>query len=43
VWDLLAALSHTTAFSIGCYCAEEQRCHRSIMREILEARGARVL
>ncbi len=40
VWDLLAALSHTTDFSIGCYCADEQRCHRSIMREILVARGA---
>lgn len=42
VWDLLAALSHTTALSIGCYCAGEERCHRSIMREILVARGARV-
>ena len=27
--DLLAALSHQTNFSIGCYCAEEERCHRS--------------
>ncbi len=38
--DLLAALSHQTNFSIGCYCEEESRCHRSILRELLEARGA---
>lgn len=43
VWDLLAALSHTTDFSIGCYCEDETRCHRSIMREILVARGADVI
>jgi uncharacterized protein YeaO (DUF488 family) len=43
VWDLLAALSATTDFSIGCYCADEARCHRSIMRELLVGRGARVL
>lgn len=40
VWDLLAALSKTTDLSIGCYCADETRCHRSVMREILAARGA---
>ncbi|MBZ5559645.1 MAG: DUF488 family protein [Acidobacteriia bacterium] len=40
VWDLLAALSHTTDFSIGCYCEDERRCHRSIMRELLAERGA---
>jgi len=38
--DLLAALSHQTDFSLGCYCAEESRCHRSVLRELLAARGA---
>ena len=38
--DLLAALSHTTDFSVGCYCADESRCHRSVLRELLAARGA---
>jgi uncharacterized protein YeaO (DUF488 family) len=38
--DLLAALSHTTDFSVGCYCADETRCHRSILRQLLEERGA---
>lgn len=38
--DLLAALSHQTNFSIGCYCAAEQRCHRSILRNLLVERGA---
>ncbi|HEY3349108.1 MAG TPA: DUF488 family protein [Thermoanaerobaculia bacterium] len=42
VLDLLAALSHDTSFSVGCYCADESRCHRSILRELLEARGAEV-
>jgi len=40
VLDLLAALSRTTSFSVGCYCASEERCHRSILRELLLARGA---
>ncbi len=40
--DLLAALSHQTNFSIGCYCADESRCHRSILRELLEVRGAEI-
>lgn len=40
--DLLAALSHTTSFSIGCYCVSEERCHRSILRELLLERGARI-
>jgi len=40
--DLLAALSHQTNFSIGCYCADEQRCHRSILRALLLERGAEV-
>src|SRR5262245_26968380 len=33
--DLLDALSHQTNFSVGCYCADERRCHRSILRELL--------
>jgi uncharacterized protein YeaO (DUF488 family) len=40
--DLLAALSHTANFSVGCYCADESRCHRSILRALLAARGADV-
>jgi uncharacterized protein YeaO (DUF488 family) len=38
--DLLAALSHQTDFSIGCYCATEERCHRSVLRSLLVQRGA---
>lgn len=38
--DLLAALSRTASFSVGCYCASEERCHRSILRELLFERGA---
>jgi len=38
--DLLAALSHQTNFSVGCYCENEERCHRSILRELLSERGA---
>jgi len=37
---LLAALSHTTTFALGCYCAEEDRCHRSILRALLLEHGA---
>ncbi len=40
--DLLAALSHQTNLSIGCYCEDEARCHRSILREILIQRGGDV-
>ena len=40
--DLFAALSHQTNFSVGCYCADEQRCHRSILRALLLERGADV-
>jgi uncharacterized protein YeaO (DUF488 family) len=40
--DLLAALSHHANMAIGCYCADESRCHRSILRELLAARGADV-
>lgn len=43
VWDLLAALSHTTNFSIGCYCEDERSCHRSLMRELLAQRGAALI
>ena len=39
---LLAALSHQTDFSVGCYCEEETRCHRSVLREPLLAAGAEV-
>jgi uncharacterized protein YeaO (DUF488 family) len=41
--DLLAALSHETDLSIGCYCEDESRCHRSVLRELLEERGADVV
>ncbi|MGO9989989.1 MAG: DUF488 domain-containing protein [Steroidobacteraceae bacterium] len=40
--DLLSALSHQTSFSVGCYCADESRCHRSVLRELLLERGARI-
>ena len=38
--DLLAALSQQTNFSVGCYCEDEARCHRSVLRELLAERGA---
>ncbi|WP_250512131.1 DUF488 family protein [Caballeronia sp. INDeC2] len=41
--DLLAALSHRTNLSVGCYCEDEARCHRSVLRELLVARGAEVI
>jgi uncharacterized protein YeaO (DUF488 family) len=41
--DLLAALSHESDFSVGCYCANEQRCHRSVLRILLLDRGAKVI
>jgi len=40
--DLLAALSHGADFSLGCYCEQESRCHRAVLREELAARGARL-
>ncbi len=40
--DLLAALSRTADFSVGCYCEEEARCHRSVLRQLLVARGAKL-
>ena len=38
--DLLAALSQETNISIGCYCENEARCHRSVLRQLLKNRGA---
>ena len=38
--DLLAALSHQTNFSVGCYCECEAHCHRAVLRELLAERGA---
>jgi uncharacterized protein YeaO (DUF488 family) len=40
--DLLAALSHRSNFSVGCYCEDEAHCHRSVLRELLVERGAQV-
>jgi uncharacterized protein YeaO (DUF488 family) len=40
--DTLAALSHQTNFSVGCYCADESRCHRSLLRTLLLERGASI-
>jgi len=40
--DLLAALSHESNFSVGCYCVEEGRCHRSELRALLLERGAKM-
>jgi len=40
--DLLVALSHQTNFSVGCYCENEDRCHRSILRALLAERGAEI-
>jgi uncharacterized protein YeaO (DUF488 family) len=42
VLDLLVALSRQTDFSVGCYCEDETRCHRSILRRLLKARGAKL-
>jgi len=42
ILDLLAALSHYTELSVGCYCENEARCHRSILRELLAERGAKL-
>jgi len=40
ILDLFAALSHQSNFSVGCYCKDESRCHRSVLRAVLDARGA---
>ena len=41
--DVLAALSHHSNLSLGCYCRDESRCHRSLLRELLLERGAEVV
>ena len=38
--ELLAAMSHVTDFSVGCYCEDENRCHRSVLRQLLVDNGA---
>ena len=38
--ELLAALSHQASFSVGCYCEDASRCHRSLLRELLADAGA---
>ena len=40
--DVLAALSRTTNFSVGCYCEDEARCHRSLLRKLLVEHGAKI-
>ncbi len=40
ILDLLAAFSHESSFSIGCYCEDEKQCHRSILKKLLAERGA---
>lgn len=40
--ELLATLSRATNFSVGCYCEDETRCHRSVLRALLTERGARL-
>lgn len=40
--DLLAAMSQIADFSVGCYCEDASRCHRSVLRELLAERGAKI-
>ena len=40
--NLLAALSRSADFSVGCYCEDESHCHRSVLRELLRERGATI-
>ena len=40
--ELLARLSHDVDFSVGCYCEREDRCHRSVMKKLLEEHGAKI-
>ena len=40
--DLIAALSRRTSLSVGCYCADEARCHRSLLRDLLVKQGAEI-
>jgi uncharacterized protein YeaO (DUF488 family) len=42
ILDLLSTLSHESNFSVGCYCADERHCHRSVLRTLLLERGAKV-
>ena len=41
--ELLAVLSQRSALSVGCYCADASRCHRSVLAQLLLARGAQVV
>jgi uncharacterized protein YeaO (DUF488 family) len=43
ILELLAALSHQTNFSVGCYCEDETRCHRSVLMKLLIEKGAKVV
>jgi uncharacterized protein YeaO (DUF488 family) len=43
ILELLAALSHQTNFSVGCYCENEARCHRSVLMKLLMEKGAKVI
>ena len=40
--NVLARLSHQTNFSVGCYCEDESHCHRSVLRELLLQKGAKI-
>ena len=40
--ELLVVLSHTTDFSVGCYCEHESRCHRSVLKQLLIENGAKI-
>jgi uncharacterized protein YeaO (DUF488 family) len=40
--ELLAAFSHAANLAVGCYCADERRCHRSVLRELLAEHGAKL-
>ncbi|MBP7764146.1 MAG: DUF488 family protein [Deltaproteobacteria bacterium] len=42
ILEVLAALSHSGNFSVGCYCADEARCHRSVLRKLLAEHGAKM-
>ena len=43
ILELLAALSRQTQLAVGCYCEDEKRCHRSILRELLKEHGAELI
>jgi uncharacterized protein YeaO (DUF488 family) len=42
ILEVLAEVSKTANFSVGCYCEDESRCHRSILRKLLKERGAKL-